>query len=342
MVCVNIKFQKNRCKSALFLNISLLLIAQSCKSRAFNQNPSAAVKSNKSNCSDSLINLEKLPLRAKFEVASVENCSAIQMAESMVKRRAALGVTNDTVSKKELFKGSEFLFSQNTIPMLFFKSSSLNSILKDGFLNQYQTNTSAGTLNFDKRFETESALMGLEFSAQSDSQKEYLNFLLPKYSYLAMKFGKEKEKKFFIDGYSEQYGNVGAVLKPEVMARSTWTLSDSLQSYFRAKEPSPFDKDVFAKIFHIYTFLKQPTVELKMSGGYMEAQTWGPLTKDDIHYFVLSSGAAKDKQTLKEFSETKIPLYKIDFKYHLPNQKIINTEEEEINLIDLVAIETSN
>ena len=177
MIFISIKSQKNIYRSVFILNIYFLLIAQSCKSRTYNQNPSAAVKSNKSNCSESLLNLEKLPLRAKFEVALVENCSSSQVAESLVKRRAALGVTNDTVSKKESFKGTDFLFSQNTSPMLFFKSSFLKSILKDGFLNQHQTNTSAGTLNFDKRFETESALMGIEFSAQSDSQKEYLNFL---------------------------------------------------------------------------------------------------------------------------------------------------------------------
>ena len=149
----------------------------------------------------------------------------------------------------------------------------LDGILDDGrFKSQFETNTSAGTLNQNYRANAEAKMFGYPIGL--DPAKR------PIYGYLS---GSADP----IDGDINAYGEVAIRLKADVAARSTVTFADSLGEGTRGEIlPQPLTSPTsLAKPFNEYVLdplsITNPTLE-DLSEGYAEVQIHGGVSVSDI------------------------------------------------------------
>ncbi len=211
------------------------------------------------------------------------------VAENVVQRsvdeyaKAAQGTPQKEGTKVDLWTEPEI--------QILFPSESLSTILKEGFLNQHQTEVSRGTYDPYERLLVESQMAQIHF----DGEFERADFadprlsLLPKYGLLALPPGRHPE--ILPDEDVGRYGDAVAVLKNEVKRRSTWTATDSKDRWGRI-EPSALTGP--AQIPHGLT-------------RYLEAQVWGPLDLRDVQEFRVSPSAPR--HVLRLLQETGIPIY---------------------------------
>ncbi|MBX9767132.1 MAG: hypothetical protein K2X47_07670 [Bdellovibrionales bacterium] len=178
---------------------------------------------------------------------------------------------------------------QDSQLIILFDSKNAPLIQAQGFLNYFQTAHSQGHDSYWDREIVENNLVGLKLP-RGDIQ----NFLRPKFSYLNLS---TQENLGWQKGSLSAYGNVGAVLKPHVLNRATWTNADSLQMMHRLTQRTGEDRNIpgpfkvtnldpsqlrpYCGTFDRGTF---PTQQILSS--YNEAQIWGTLTLEDVDYFL--------------------------------------------------------
>ena len=134
---------------------------------------------------------------------------------------------------------------------------------KDGFKNQFETDTSGGALNPDWRATQEEAMFGIDTNAEGPER--------PIYGYLN---GSREDR-----GLTGNYGQVAFVLKPSVNARTTWTGQDSLSSGLvpsPMRRPSVLSLDPHGPLDPLLT----PMTDWRTH--YLEAQVHGGVTVDDV------------------------------------------------------------
>ena len=159
--------------------------------------------------------------------------------------------------------------------ILMIPAAALESISRDGFLNQHQTLTSGGFHRERDRFEAEQelAMLRLPFSVKGRG-------LLPKYAVLDVPSG--DLGRFRLPG---RYGGVAAVFKKRTSLRATWTYADSLDYSQKAGRfgAGGAGNPVLARTF-AYERKKE---DRNRCGNYCEAQIWGDLSLRDVAYMMV-------------------------------------------------------
>lgn len=205
---------------------------------------------------------------------------------------------------------------ENSEIQIAFKIKHLSSIVQNGFLNQFQTGTTGGSQCLDCRKKEEDRLIGRKIEPENDdgSGQETdaqttarINEVRPKYAFL-MPDGSASERVELGHRYGDSfYGEVIAILKPQVKDRATFTTKDSL---FTGGDKT-FDHSLRR------TF-KSPMKTPDFPGNqYWEAQIWGSLRIDeDVNYFlwncfsylgsVMKQGTETDLEKLKALGK---PVY---------------------------------
>ncbi|MGZ3695838.1 MAG: hypothetical protein ACXWQO_17235 [Bdellovibrionota bacterium] len=180
---------------------------------------------------------------------------------------------------KEKTKSSEkdFNYLENSELQIGFKMEDFDAIYENGFLNQHQLHKSFACLCPGKRSRVEDALAGRPLAngdtPPTPGQVEKINEVRPKYSYFSPVANKA-DMDHMNHTYRAIYGEVLAVLKPQVKDRATFTNQDSLDTYFKGAD-------------HPYRHTPRGAKKLLEGEDSWEAQIWGDLKiKDDVNYFL--------------------------------------------------------
>lgn len=167
-------------------------------------------------------------------------------------------------------------------PWLRIRSDRLEQVLQDGrFKNRFETNTSGGTLNIQARIRTEAAHFGLPENAAATER--------PIYGFLHLG-GRRATGPEALS--STQYGEVAVRLKPEVMARTTFTGGDSMDETLAGFSPtlaampanSPKWEAMSSELRDLLKYPSAPTLLRNVDArvGFLEAQYHDGLTLSDI------------------------------------------------------------
>ena len=186
----------------------------------------------------------------------------------------------------------------------------LVKVFKDRmFKNQFETNTSRGTLNHSMRSEAEAIQHDIWFDAKPSER--------PVYGYIA------KNESDIVTLSTERYGSYRIVFKPHVRSRTTFTYGDSLGSVFGSNTYLPVPMEGELKPNQIFQALDLH--DLKRIGNdipiihpniYTEAQIFGPIKIEDIKSIHFTNPheewAHEELDQLKEIFKT----HNIEFKIH--------------------------
>lgn len=200
-------------------------------------------------------------------------------------------------------------FYKDTEIQLAFSDKHFESIRRDCFKNQFQTNSSKGFASKSKRQKAETTLIG--FNIDDDPKvltntNDKTHNIRPKYAYLIPTKPMEDVTPL---SYSESYGNVYAVMKSSVKDRSTFTAQDSLK--------------VIEQAIPLNTRADYKEIR-KNKKDYWEAQIWGEVCFSDVAYFIVNCPEkidnSNDTSKIKKYNqisddaftkmkETGIPVY---------------------------------
>lgn len=228
-----------------------------------------------------------------------DETNTVKLAQWLIKRKSLQQSLEDKAPEVDFFFGSEI--------KQIFPSKYIDSIIKNGFMNSYQTGHSGGA---PERPLIESMLINATINIRA--QHEKLFELLPKYALfdLPEKFIKRQ----FIRKDTNQFGNIIAVYKDKIKSRATVTCGDSLDMwafsglfsksrdlrnltpYLRTKKHLCFD----------YTIKPYKNIE------YWEAQIWGKLTIKDVKHFIIGCEEFQpiSDADLKNLIAVGAPIYK--------------------------------
>ncbi len=207
-----------------------------------------------------------------------------------------------------------FSFYQNSQIQLAFSASIIKSIQKYGFLNQHQIPSTTGFYNPKMRAELEDNIADLQLeNSYTQDRSSPLQLLRPKYAYLALK----EPLRNFKPEVNSRHGNVFAVLKDEVKARSTLSPMDS---FYLEQLPSEALNHIRATF---YSHSVSPDfIKYAVHKGYWEVQIWGALTFHDVDYFLVNCGTETlTKDELKiilaaaDSEKPKIPVFSCGMNY---------------------------
>lgn len=178
-----------------------------------------------------------------------------------------------------------------------FNDRNLDSILRNGFLNQHQIAQTNGTMSPQFRAETEDEMLGLRVEApreygsprtrSEEDRTRPQNRLRPKYAYFGQQAAQPERSTF--GRIFPHYGNIIAVMQNQVKDRTTFTSGDSLGTSDTSNTHSPraqmaIDPDKLKRV--ILT--------------YMEAQVWGELGVNDVAYFIVNCPSLSDPGPLSQ------------------------------------------
>jgi hypothetical protein len=172
--------------------------------------------------------------------------------------------------------------------LLGFEFRNLFSILDRGFLNQHNRDTLPQDQFFPEgRLKIESIISRVNWvniNETSNIDQQTLISILPKYAHAVFE-GDQTDIK--------HWGEVYAILKPEVKTRSTWTPFDSanLEEYWNSTSIEAVSERLLSNGF-VNTFASVKRIHINTSviaRNYKEAQIWGSLTLSDVAYFVFPS-----------------------------------------------------
>lgn len=212
-------------------------------------------------------------------------------------------------------------------------SSVRRGIQISGFLNQYVTNTSGGTLDHSLRIKAESALLGMSPEKYLDVRNE----VKPKYAYLAPSLNSK------IEGFDASlYGDDRYIFKKEKLKkRMTLAKGDSLVigsyniNFPKAEKPVLMNQWDSSFIPWEYRSLMVPALEKQFKKGhmlnakidpkefsrlkfqetinfddvpYVETQIWGPIDLNDVEKFIFYENEPTG-EFLKELQSKGVKIY---------------------------------
>lgn len=196
-----------------------------------------------------------------------------------------------------------FDYYRDTEIQMAFPSDAIESIMRYGYLNVFQSRRSTGAPILRLRREAEDILadvMIVEGGHPSGGRDAPINKLRPKYAYLALKAPFDRPGRATVTG---DHGNVFLVLKDSIKDRTTFTPFDSFR-ILRDEEGS--DERERHTLFYRPKTLALP----RIGDGYWEAQVWGEiLPKDFDHFLVRCLGTTIPEADLRELIATGIPVY---------------------------------
>jgi len=211
-------------------------------------------------------------------------------------------------------------FYKDTSIKTFFPQRFLGSILKEGFLNAWQT-------HHGNQWVLENALIDMTFPHDCCEERPIQEALEvePKYGYLSMDVERPGIWKTRLD---PTYGEIVAVFKDDIKSRTTFTPGNSAT---RIHKEDPNIIPLHSLSYKMDKLFPEPNTGDDVRGHQWEAQIWGALTKDDVAYFMIDCPFIQkkiDPDDLELLKETKIPIYQCgtdaDLSRVFPQDKIAN------------------
>jgi len=185
------------------------------------------------------------------------------------------------------------VFNETDI-ILFFWDAHIESIAEKGFLNLHESHSSEGMYNPAVRRRAEDLFTGIQLGESPQALK-----LRPKSAFLNIRADIDlAPKKHSI---TNQYGNIGAVLKPEIKNRALWIDSDSL--WF---SQTSYVLNSRTMIPSRGTFYRDSLPCTSLCRSYYEAVIYGEVGFADVDYFLVTDAGLAKK--LKPFGR---PVYKL-------------------------------
>jgi hypothetical protein len=192
------------------------------------------------------------------------------------------------VMKKEALDNIHKLFNESVLQINVRSQDVMDAILADGrFKSQFETHTSMGLLDNDRRASVEAELFGFGKKHIKDSDR-------PIYGTLQSPWDPQKDQG---DDMANNYGNVIVRLKPEVKDRATFTADDSLGKQYvpsRVKDPQlasfiekyemsggPTEDNAQTMSSRLGHLASAVTVS-HLGSSYVEAQVHGGVKASDI------------------------------------------------------------
>ena len=204
------------------------------------------------------------------------------------------------IKKIDLLKPSYDVFGQ-TESIIAFSSKNIDSIIKNGFLNQFTLGTKPRYENYmQNRVLTENYLSGVNLSATFEIGSTPENLVRPKYAHGIFRSAGTARIRNYLDF---SYGDTYAVLKDSVKKRTTLTNYDSLAGVV-SQIPN-------FKVISMYQSSNK--FEFPALQSYYETQIWGPVAITDVAYFLIGcSRNESDSQIADALNRMSInvPVYK--------------------------------
>jgi hypothetical protein len=170
-------------------------------------------------------------------------------------------------------KNPSFDLYKSTQIQIAFKLKNFESIMKSGFLNQYQTGTSNAFYGPELRTPAENELVNAQLEPASSGPDSVVSSLRPKYAF----FAPTEPSDFFTEsGYAIKYGEIIAVFKDRLKSRATFSPDDSLDALSRGFT------------LPLLTFKENMHMPFKREGRFYEAQVWGPISFSDVKYLLVN------------------------------------------------------
>ncbi len=243
------------------------------------------------------------------EVINLENGQAV--AESIYEKYDASKIATSLIyryfQKVERPKISEADVRRPSYPLyqqaesvLAFDSKYIDSIIENGFLNQFVTNNRPRKDGYmDRRVSTENFLSRLQLSQSYKLGNYPINHVRPKYAYGVFKSAQQAQVRNSINA---NYGGTFAVLKDSLKKRMTLTNMDSLAGH--VLNDSGFSQ--------VSLYFQSSRFSFPPSTGYYETQIWGEIRISDVSYFLSGCfGEKPDHKLLDALVQHKIdvPVY---------------------------------
>lgn len=197
-------------------------------------------------------------------------------------------------------------YMRDTMIQMRFKQEYIGSIITRGFLNQHITGTTQGYKGGETRAQVEDDLIGVHLESTYQGGNDAVNTVRPKYAFLA--FPADDSDGDYASQFLSAYGSVIAVFKSSVKSRATFTSADSLN---RDTDDSI---SLTPGAIRAHSFFDRPAAAVPRFAGddnYWEAQIWGPLTIQDVAYFLVNCDGeeAITDENLTLLKTTKIPVF---------------------------------
>lgn len=234
---------------------------------------------------DQIILPEIFDLNPKGEISSADfkDYNSKDIARTLIQKIHRERENDRNISKPD------YDFLKDTRIAIQFNLGNLDSILRKGFLNQYETKASNGSYDPSKRRWLENSFLGMDLKAE-----ERLDHFRPKYAYVLLDKYRKKMGPVRLIG---EYGDVVAVLKQSVKYRSTFTVGDSL------------DIKADSRDVRTFYFKSKKVLELEAS-LYFEAQIWGTLDFRDVYYLLVGCfDPVVDSSVVNALKATGKPVY---------------------------------
>lgn len=181
--------------------------------------------------------------------------------------------------------------------ILFFWETNIESIAANGFLNLHESHSSEALYNPSKRLRAEDLFTGVQLGLSPQALK-----LRPKSAFLNIRPNIDLVRKEHT--IIDQYGNIGAVFKPEVKHRSLWVDSDSLWI-----SQTSLVMNSRTLIPYRGTFYRDSISCVSLCKNYYEALIYGKIGFDDVDYFLVTDPSLVNR--LKPFGRPVYQLIKV-------------------------------
>ncbi len=214
--------------------------------------------------------------------------SANQIAASIVRR---IHINEEYENQRDL-DSWDFDFALDAKGVIAFNYKYYDSINEKGFLNQHIVHHSNGCECTGSRAKQEDKMARLRIEETYGDVGMPAHNVRPKYSFLIIPVDRDDMIPTTI---ASQYGEILGKVKDDLLIRSTFTPSDSLNRSAAGKTRLYKSKDL-----------------LKLQAdGYWENQVWGLLEMKDLEYILINChGSSLDKNQIKHIVKTaKVPVH---------------------------------
>lgn len=257
--------------------------------------------------------------RLSFRLKKATNSDKIEVEKSLenyntyADKRIDKNFNSINKSQKEFLKETiDTIVEKNDFSMMI-DSDIVQDVIDKGFLNQFETQTSGGSLNYGWRRAATKQLFGADADNMKPSEFEKYGFLGSKNTYESFKtFG------------TSQYGDVIVKFKKDnLIDRTTYTIDDSLGLALMKKiiggkvgvnsNIGGVRTDGIKQITELFMFMNDDAfdnatkVAQSLGGRYWELQYHGKLTIEDVESMTFKS--TPDEKIVRKLKENNVKVY---------------------------------